>query len=282
MTGIILATDNQPHSHTPAKIRDDKHRQRLPEARRHDSSNTTPRPPTARALRKSLVHNPIETARGVPVRDYMTSEEFRAWVSDMKYPQKQGMVSVDKIPYRAEPICRDLGIQVNRFYAYWRGIEKGKVVTINPSLTRLCMCLLARRRAAWLMDDLVRAHPECGDMIRQIAASLVMPAITGGAIRRAVTLDPKLAEEVKELRESAALLRRSAHVMPNAETRNRLRRDAEELEARALEIEDKAGVVPVGPAPGSRPAERDKSQKIAKKADKTPDPDDLGDWDTEG
>jgi hypothetical protein len=217
------------------------------------------------------------------VREYMTSDEFRSWVIDMGYPKKPGMTSVDRIPYKPEPICRDLGIQINRFYSYWRGVEKGKVVTINPSLTRLCMCLLARRRAAALMDGLVRSHPECGDMIRQIAASLVMPSVTGGGhVRRVVTLDARAQAEVNALRERATLLRRTAVAAATGETRRRLRLDAEELEERALKIEEGAGITPTGPAPGSRPAERDKSNDAPGDIDDADtDPDDIRDWEDE-
>lgn len=280
MTGITMATDHQ-HSHTPAKIRDDKHRQRPSKARRNGNTSNPPRPPPPRTSRNSTAREAVETDRGPTVREYMTSDEFRAWVSDMGYPKKPGMTSVDKIPYKPDPICRDLGIQLNRFYSYWRGVEKGKVVTINPSLTRLCMCLLARRRAAALMDDLVRAHPECGVMIRQIAASLVMPSPPGGGVvRRVVALDARAQAEVNALRERATLLRRTAIAASSGETRRRIRMDAEELEARALKIEEGAGVTPTGPAPGSRPAERDDSRDDGND-DETTNPDDLGDWDTE-
>lgn len=287
MSGISMATDSQTRSHTPAKIGDDKHRYRALRARRDDNSNP-PRPPPPRTSRKSTVREAVETDRGPTVREYMTSDEFRSWVSDMGYPKKQGMTSVDRIPYKPDPICRDLGIQLNQFYSYWRGTEKGRVVTIKPSVTRLCMCLLARRRAAALMDDLVRAHPECGVMIRQIVASLVMPSVTGGGtVRRVVALDARAQAEVNALRERATLLRRTAIAASSGETRRRIRMDAEELEARALKIEEGGGITPTGPAPGSRPAERDKSRNDDPGdiddggEDDDSDPDDLGDWDTE-
>lgn len=210
------------------------------------------------------------------MREYMTSDEFRSWVADMGYPKKAGMTSVDRIPYKPDPICRDLGIQLNQFYSYWRGTEKGRVVTIKPSVTRLCMCLLARRRAAALMDDLVRAHPDCGDMIRQIAASLVMPSVSGGgSVRRVVALDARAQAEVTSLRKRAIILRQAARIAATGESRAMLRRDAEALEAKAFAIEEGAGITPTGPAPGSRPAERDKSKDDTQ--DDSQD-EDLGDW----
>lgn len=261
MTGSAMATDTSTHSHTPAKIRDDKHHRR-PKARRHDSNSNPPRPPTTHAARNPSFKNLGQQSREPTVRESMTPEEFRSWVADMGYPKKKGMTSVDRIPYRSEPICRDLGIQPNRFFAYWRGTEKHKPITINPTLTKLCMCLLARRRAAALMDNLVRQHPECGDMIRQIAASLVLPKVHLG---------------IADLRERAALLHRSAAAVTSEEARRLLRQEADELELRALAMEQKKSVTPSGPAAGSRPAERDGSQND----DENPDSDDIGDWETD-
>lgn len=167
----------------------------------------------------------------------MTSPEFQQWVSDMGYPSKVGLTSVEKVPYDPTPICDDLGIRANRFYAYWRGIEKGKVVRVSPSVTRLCYALLARRRTITLLASIRAGNPQMAGIVDQILAHMETPRFRTQPRRKAVEIDDSSRREAESLREQAVQLRRQAQTAPTGSVRDLYRSMAVTLENQALKVE---------------------------------------------
>ncbi len=78
----------------------------------------------------------------------MDHTEFQKWVEDMGYEKRSETESPFpiKMPYDRIAIAKDLGINQNRVYAYWRGEDKGKPILVSAPITKLCRALLELRR----------------------------------------------------------------------------------------------------------------------------------------
>lgn len=72
--------------------------------------------------------------------------QFGRWLEDMGYPPKPENARVESFPYDPKPIARDLGIKVNRVYAYWRGFDKGVDLMLPATMTLLCKARLELKR----------------------------------------------------------------------------------------------------------------------------------------
>ena len=172
--------------------------------------------------------------------EQMENTQFQQWIRDMEYPQKIGLTSVEKVPYDPEPICDDLGIRPNRFYSYWRGIEKGKVVRVSPSVTRLCLSLLARHRTLKHIKGISDRNPDLVQMMKSIADCLDMPKLEARPRRREPELPPEIQRQADDLRSQAVELRREAQRAATQAIRDDRRERAVELETQALQIEKDA------------------------------------------
>ena len=178
------------------------------------------------------------------MNEQMTTAQFRQWLKDMEYETKPEMSWLDKVPYDPKPVCNDLGIRQNRFYAYWRGVEKGKPVRLSPTVTRLCRHLLACHRTQKAIKAFREIHHDNEtvlNILTEIHETLKIPPLESGPRRGLKSpLTEEERQEVSRLRERAVQLRRAATATTTAASKDELRRQAKELEDKAAGIEDRS------------------------------------------
>lgn len=69
--------------------------------------------------------------------------QFQQWVQDFGYPPNE---NAPALPYNVAEIADDLKCSTGKIYAYWRGYDGSRKVTIPPGVVALCKALLELKR----------------------------------------------------------------------------------------------------------------------------------------